>query len=423
MKININKRSGAVLRTKNKYCNEDISIVLDSKLFPAGKINISDTKEVDVTKYEKAQIVDENLKAENIAEGVEVLGITGTHAGGGIEPAGTKEIDQNGLYDIKEYEFVDVSVKEKPQQQKSVEYIENGEYEVLPDEDNVLSQVMVSVNVPIPSGKIDITTTNEIDVTKYASAQVVDENLKAENIAEGIEILGVVGEFKGGVDTSDGTITPDKVLKDEIGYAKDERIIGTIETYDYSNSEEVKPEIDKFILNEFTDYYNNRVTEIGGGVFYGSTVLKSVNFPNVIQVGVSAFANTSSLTDVDLPNCETILNAGFQQSKALIEISLPKIKKLYVAAFGSCPKLKKVYLGNDLTEIQAQTFAGDTTLETLIIDSETVPTLQNLNAFYNCSKVTIYVRDTLLQEFKSKTNWSSVADKIKPKSELPMEVE
>lgn len=78
MKIKIDKRSGAVLRTKNKYCNEDISIVLDSELFPAGKINISDTKEVDVTKYSSAQVVDENLKAENIAEGVEVLGVTGT---------------------------------------------------------------------------------------------------------------------------------------------------------------------------------------------------------------------------------------------------------------------------------------------------------------------------------------------------------
>ena len=41
-----------------------------------------------------------------------------------------------------------------------------------------------------PSGKIEITNTEEINVTNYETAQVVDSNLSAENIKEGVSILG-----------------------------------------------------------------------------------------------------------------------------------------------------------------------------------------------------------------------------------------
>lgn len=59
----------------------------------------------------------------------------------------------------------------------------------------------VTVNVPqgiTPTGKINITDTTETDVTDYATAQVISENLKPENIKKNIDILGVVGSFEGG---------------------------------------------------------------------------------------------------------------------------------------------------------------------------------------------------------------------------------
>lgn len=48
-----------------------------------------------------------------------------------------------------------------------------------------------------PSGSINITSTEEIDVSEYATAQIVDANLKAENIKEGVIILGITGEYTG----------------------------------------------------------------------------------------------------------------------------------------------------------------------------------------------------------------------------------
>ena len=49
----------------------------------------------------------------------------------------------------------------------------------------------------IPSGNINITSTEETNVSEYATAQVVDENLVAGNIKKDIDILGVTGTYEG----------------------------------------------------------------------------------------------------------------------------------------------------------------------------------------------------------------------------------
>ena len=83
--------------------------------------------------------------------------------GGGITPSGTKDITANGN-DIDVYSFA-----------------------------------KVNVNVPNPStGKVNITTTSEVNVTNYATAQVVDSDLIASNIKKDVNILGVTGTYEGG---------------------------------------------------------------------------------------------------------------------------------------------------------------------------------------------------------------------------------
>ena len=64
---------------KTAYVNGEL--VTGTYAVPAGKILLSNTLETDVSNYATAQISDDNLRAENIAVGVEILGITGTHSG------------------------------------------------------------------------------------------------------------------------------------------------------------------------------------------------------------------------------------------------------------------------------------------------------------------------------------------------------
>lgn len=47
-----------------------------------------------------------------------------------------------------------------------------------------------------PSGKKIITSTAETDVTNFATAQVVDDNLVASNIKKGVSVLGITGTFE-----------------------------------------------------------------------------------------------------------------------------------------------------------------------------------------------------------------------------------
>ncbi|MBQ1758967.1 MAG: leucine-rich repeat protein [Prevotella sp.] len=54
--------------------------------------------------------IDANITAGNIKDGVTILGVQGTYTGGGITPTGTKNITENGVYDITNYASVDVAV-------------------------------------------------------------------------------------------------------------------------------------------------------------------------------------------------------------------------------------------------------------------------------------------------------------------------
>lgn len=56
-----------------------------------------------------------------------------------------------------------------------------------------------------PSGKKIITSTTETDVTNFATAQVVDDNLVASNIKKNVSILGVTGTLEEGI-TPTGTL-------------------------------------------------------------------------------------------------------------------------------------------------------------------------------------------------------------------------
>ena len=47
-----------------------------------------------------------------------------------------------------------------------------------------------------PTGNIEITSTAQVDVAAYATAQVVDADLVPGNIKKDVDILGVVGTYE-----------------------------------------------------------------------------------------------------------------------------------------------------------------------------------------------------------------------------------
>ena len=57
--------------------------ITDDLVKPSGTIQIKSAQQVDVRSYQYAKVTDANLTAENIKKDVTILGITGTHEGGG----------------------------------------------------------------------------------------------------------------------------------------------------------------------------------------------------------------------------------------------------------------------------------------------------------------------------------------------------
>ena len=133
--------------------------------------------------------IDDNIQANNIRSGVSILGVNGN-----LEP-------------------------DKPDQTKSVTPTTQAQV-ITPDLGYELSQVNIEA------------VTNEID-----------SNIQAENIKEGVTILGVTGTVQEGIDTSDANATAPNVLTGKTAYVQGEKVTGTMpnnETLNYSVSKNVQ---------------------------------------------------------------------------------------------------------------------------------------------------------------------------------------
>ena len=138
--------------------------------------------------------------------------------------------------------------------------------------------------------------------------------------------------------------------------------------------------------------------------------------------------------DINLPNLTSIEPMSFSKTKITTVSNLGSITVLpissynsaytpyyYYGVFTNCELLTTVYLPETLTEINNFTFAGCTALSSVILMSESVPVLHNVNAFKDTPIAArtgnIYVPDAFVDAYKEATNWSQYADVIKPLNE------
>lgn len=91
----------------------------------------------------------------------------------------------------------------------------NGTYDA--PEGKAYDPVIVTVPIPpAPSGTKAITNTELNDVADYANAQVIDENLTAENIKKDTTILGITGTLEGASEPTliaEGTLASDWLIE------------------------------------------------------------------------------------------------------------------------------------------------------------------------------------------------------------------
>ena len=175
------------------------------------------------------------------------------------------------------------------------------------------------------------------------------------------------------------------------------------------------------------EYVSDQVTSLRTGAFCDCPELTYVSLPNCTKFnGFRQFANCTNLTAIYLPKLETITdgNQNFVGMEDLQEISLPSLTKISgsSATFNGCKNLCIVNMPLlSGSTIGASCFYNCYDLQTVILGGETLNPLGNTNAFGNAGRNTqlnIYVPDALLDTYKTATNWTAFADKIKPMSEL-----
>lgn len=178
------------------------------------------------------------------------------------------------------------------------------------------------------------------------------------------------------------------------------RAYGTEEvtTSDTFNSYIQKLEEHPFYLTTYLDrtirsIRLSNVTSIGNSAFYGCEKLTDASFPNVTSINVYAFKYCGRLTNTSFPNVTSIGSDAFGSCHGFTDISFPKVTSINTHAFSGCYGLVTIYVGTE---------------------TSTVCTLLGTNAFsYTPSLTNIYVPASLVDSYKSATNWSEYADKIK----------
>lgn len=92
------------------------------------------------------------------------------------------------------------------------------------------------------------------------------------------------------------------------------------------------------------------------------------------------------------------------------------VTEISTYAFLRCRNLRYVKGLVNLKTIGERAFDGCVSLVSLPIDNPTPPTLSS-EVFTSCDNLSIYVPDESVDAYKSATNWSAYADRIKPMSE------
>lgn len=140
---------------------------------------------------------------------------------------------------------------------------------------------------------------------------------------------------------------------------------------------------------------DSTATEIGSNAFKTCRGLTSITIPDsVTTIGTTAFHQCANLTSVTFGNSVSIIMQQSFRDTKLTNITLPaSITRIGSMTFYNCP------------------------LQTVIIRATTPPTLDNANAFNNDS-TRFYVPDASVNDYKAANNWSALASRIFPISDL-----
>ena len=184
---------------------------------------------------------------------------------------------------------------------------------------------------------------------------------------------------------------------------------------------------DGIIDRTITEITNNSVASIGKYAFSKCTNLTNVTFTETTIVDEEAFEGCTGLITINFPKATHFRYSSFKGCKALTNINAPELTYLNVNVFYGCTSLTSVDLPK-VNSIGNGCFQSCTSLTKVILRANEVCYISRGAgaSIFNNTPIKngtgyVYVPDDLVESYKADTNWSEIADQIKPISELQTE--
>lgn len=152
-------------------------------------------------------------------------------------------------------------------------------------------------------------------------------------------------------------------------------------------------------LSSLTTVSFPKITELGSTAFYNCYKLQNVSLPICEYIWSNAFYNCSAISEVNFTECSVVRDTAFANCISLQTVNLPKCESLWRSVFYNCKSLKSVYIGTEISSVcpmQSSVFYN-----TPIVNSTYL-------GYYG----SIYVPMSLVNQYKTATNWVSYADRI-----------
>lgn len=160
-------------------------------------------------------------------------------------------------------------------------------------------------------------------------------------------------------------------------------------------------------------------TSIYSRAFFGCRSLSSAIFPKCLFIGSSAFANCDNLSIISFPRCSYIQEGAFSYCLSLTSINFPRCLTVSYRAFSRCYSLTSATFLR-LTTLNTSAFYDCSNFTTFVLNTSSVCKLtgdpfsstpisnSTLTGYFG----SIYVPASLVNAYKSATNWAQYSNRI-----------
>ena len=177
-----------------------------------------------------------------------------------------------------------------------------------------------------------------------------------------------------------------------------------------------------YSCKKLQEVYLPNVTSIGEEAFRSCEMLSKINIQNVEMLGSYALADSYGITELYLPKAITIGDYAFYEDSQgvsqLKKVTLGNVKTIGVCAFfnnSNCEEID-ISLNENVGSIGASAFYGCEKLSKLIIRGTALIELKAMAALAGTGIALgtgkIYVDPSMVDTYKTATNWSLYASAI-----------